>query len=197
MLRKNNNKKNKMKKLISLTLIFVLLASTFMLASCTRASDDEALEIASDLIERSYNLNVAYYGEGLPCDGEENVAGNYYAVSKAAPFVTRNDLIVETKAVFSENIASSLISVYLDGTSSMGVLVYARYITGPDGYLTVYKDYDNVVENVTKYDTSTVEIVKNKRNEITARVYTASRTESIEVILVHELDGWRIDSPTY
>lgn len=167
------------------------------MSSCARQSDEEAHAIACDLLERSYNLNVAYYGQGLPYNSEEQVEGNYYHVADDAPFRVRNDLIVETKAVFSENIATDLIKIYIDGTSSYGVVVYARYITGYDGYLTVYKDYDYVVENVQKYDTSTLEITKNSRKEIKATVKSIDGGSEIELVLVYEVDGWRVDSPTY
>ena len=186
-----------MKRLIVLILTLALLASTLVLASCAGQSEDEAKQIAGDLMERAYVLNEAYYGKGLPCDENEHVEGDYYYVSESAPIRVRNDLIVETKAVFSNAIASSLISVYLDGTSNMGVVVFARYITGPSGYLTVYKDYENVVENVTKYDTSTIEITKNSKNKIIFSIKTTNGAKSAEVTLIRENDSWKINSPTY
>ncbi len=186
-----------MKKIVSLILIVVLLCGSLAMSSCARQSDDEARAIVRDLIERSYNLNVAYYGQGLPYDSENQVEGNYYHVAEDAPFKVRNDLIVETKAVFSDRIATDLIKVYIDGTSSYGVVVYARYITGYDGYLTVYKDYDYILENVQKYNPETIELEKNSRKEIKATVQSYDGTSQIEVVLVYEVDGWRIDSPTY
>lgn len=175
----------------------LLLASVILLPSCKRQSDEEAYDIACDLLERSYNLNVAYYGEGLPYDEEEQVEGSYYHIAEDSPFKLRSDLIVETKAVFSDRIADDLISVYIDGTSSYGVVLYARYITGYDGYLTVRKDYDNILDEVEKYDTSTLEITKNRRREIKATVKSVDGDSTLEVVLVYEMNGWRIDSPTY
>lgn len=188
--------KRLLKTLISLIILLIMLLPS---ASCSRQSDEESLAIARDLIDRAYTLNVVYYGEGLPFydDDDNNVAGNYYRVRDDAPFTIRNDLLVETKAVFSENLADGVISVYLDGTSNMGVVVYARYLTGPDGYLAVYKDYDNSVENVQKYDTSTVKLLKNRKNKMVVSVSTTDGSEQIEVELVYEKNGWRIDSMTY
>ena len=183
-------------KLFALVMVIVL-AFPCTLTSCARESDEDARRIACDLVERSYNLNVAYYGSGLACDPSHNVEGGYYAVREDAPFRIKNDLIKETKAVFSERVASDLVSVYIDGTSSYGQVLFPRYITGYDGYLTVYKEYDYVVKKVTKYDTSTLEITKNRRNVIEATVSTSDYSETIEVVLVFEPEGWRIDSPTY
>ena len=186
-----------MKKLTLIALSVLLLISVVLLPSCKRQSDEEAYAIACDLLERSYNLNVAYYGEGLAYDEDELVEGSYYHVSMDAPFTRRSDLINETKAVFSERIASDLVDVYIDGTASLGVVLYARYITGYDGYLTVRKDYDNILDEVEKYDASTLEIKKNNRREIRATVQNVDKTAEIEVVLVYEVDGWRLDSPTY
>jgi hypothetical protein len=186
-----------MKRLTLIALSVLLLSSVVLLPSCKRQSDEEAYAIACDLLERSYNLNVAYYGEGLAYDEDELVEGSYYHVSMDAPFTRRSDLINETKAVFSERIASDLVDVYIDGTASLGVVLYARYITGYDGYLTVRKDYDNILDEVEKYDASTLEIKKNNRREIRATVQNVDKTAEIEVVLVYEANGWRVDSPTY
>ena len=183
-------------KIFALVMVMVLVIPC-TLTSCARESEEDAKRIACDLIERSYILNVAYYGSGLECDPSNNVEGKYYAVKESAPIRTRTDLVNETKAVFSKRVADDLIDVYIDGISSYGQVVYARYVTGYDGYLTVYKDYDYVVKNVTKYDTSTLEITKNRRNVIEARVSTSDYSETIDVVLVFEPQGWRIDSPTY
>jgi hypothetical protein len=61
----------------------------------------------------------------------------------------------------------------------------------------VRKDYDNILDEVEKYDTSTLEIKKNNRREIRATVQNVDKTAEIEVVLVYEADGWRLDSPTY
>ena len=186
-----------MKRIVSILLTALLLVGTLCMVSCKRQSDEEAYEIVCDLVERSYNLNVAYYGEGLPYIEDEHIDGNYYHVADDAPFRVRNDLLVETRAVFSERIASDLIKVYIEGTSSYGVVLYARYITGYDGFLTVYKDYDNILDKIDKYDMSTLQITKNNRRQIRATVQNMDKTAEIEVVLVYEASGWRLDSPTY
>lgn len=188
---------SKMKKIISILLFVALVVSALALTSCARQDDEQTRQIAANLMERAYVLNEAYYGNGLPYDENELAEGNYYYVTEDSPIRVRNDLIVETREVFSDNIATNLIGIYLDGTSSMGVVVFARYLTGASGYLTVYKDYDNVVKNVTKYDTSTIEIVKNSKNKVIFTAKTADGSKSTEIELVFENDGWKINSPSY
>lgn len=189
--------KSQIKKSLKFVLACVILfALVLPFASCERQDEAQSIEIVKDLIERSYTLNVVYYGEGLPYDAEKQVEGEYYEVTEDAPFRIRNDLIVETRAVFSEDIALGLLGAYLDGYSNMGVVVYARYLTGPDGYLTVYKDYKNVNDQITKYDTSSVQIIKNRKNKIVASVTSEDGGETIEVTLIYENDAWKLDSPT-
>ena len=190
-------KLRKIKHILKITILCIaVLALVLPATSCSRQDNAQSAEIVKDLIERSYTLNVVYYGTGLPIDEEKHIEGEYYEVASDAPFRIRNDLIVETKAVFSRELAEGLLGAYLDGYSNMGVVVYARYLTGPDGYLTAYKGYDNVSDEITKYDTSTVQIIKNRKNKIVASVSTADGSEKIEVTLIYENDAWRIDSPT-
>jgi hypothetical protein len=189
--------KSQIKKSLKFVLACVILfALVLPFASCERQDEAQSIEIVKDLVERSYTLNVVYYGEGLPYDAEKQVEGEYYEVTEDAPFRIRNDLIVETRAVFSEDIALGLLGAYLDGYSNMGVVVYARYLTGPDGYLTVYKDYKNVNDQITKYDTSSVQIIKNRKNKIVASVTSVDGGETIEVTLIYENDAWKLDSAT-
>ena len=189
--------KSQIKKSLKFVLACVILfALVLPFASCERQDEAQSIEIVKDLIERSYTLNVVYYGEGLPYDEEKQVEGEYYEVTEDAPFRIRNDLIVETRAVFSEDLALGLLGAYLDGYSNMGVVVYARYLTGPDGYLTVYKDYKNVNDQITKYDTSSVQIIKNRKNKIVASVTSVDGGETIEVTLIYENDAWKLDTPT-
>lgn len=190
-----------MKRLLSL--IMALLLVTGALCSCKRVEDDEAYAIVKDLVDRSYVLNVIYYGEGLPHNPDEHYEGDYYYVREDAAYTVRNDVLVETKAVFSESIADELIEIYFAGTNSYGVALYARYVTGATGFLAVNPDYENVVKKVYKYDTSRLTIEKIKRNEIKATVPAiVDEGESpfeIEVIVKYDKDigEWRLDSPTY
>lgn len=186
---------------IILTLLFVLGA----FCSCARIDDDGAKTLVADLMTRAYVLNEIYYGEGLPYNEDEHYQGNYYYVTEDAKYRIRNDLLVETKAVFSPSMADEIIKIYFSGTQSLGVPIYARYMVGETGYLVVDKDYKNSVPRVYQYDTSTIEIKKIKRNEIKATIKAiipegdTTAPFSIEVVLTYskDLDGWRIDSPTY
>lgn len=184
-----------MKKLLSIILILIFSLSLF---SCASVSDEEAIEIVKDLVSRSEKLNEIYYGKGLSYDPESEVEGSgYFTVAEDAPYRTKSELISETRGVFSEEMAANIITVYFDGAESYDVPLYARYITGLDGYLTVKADYKNPVQSVYKYDYSTIKLTKNTRNKIKAEITTVDGSETVTVELVNEDNGYRIDSPTY
>jgi hypothetical protein len=186
-----------------LLLILALLLVTGALCSCKRVEDDEALAIVKDLVDRSYVLNQIYYGDGLPHNPDEHYYGDYYYVAEDAPYNVKNDILVETKAVFSKQIADELIDIYFTGTKSYGMVVQPRYMSGATGFLTVNTKYENVVKRVYKYDTSRLEITKIKRNEIRAKVPAivgeGEAPFEIEVFVTYDKDlgVWRLDSPTY
>lgn len=193
-----------MKRILSL--IIALLLVTGALCSCKRVDGkNEAYDIVKDLIDRSYALNQVYYGEGLPHNPDEHYDGDYYYVSEDSAYRVRNDLLVETKAVFSSDIANELIEIYFSGKNSYGMVIYARYVTGATGFLAVNPNYENPVPKVYKYDTSKLKITKIKRNEIRATVPAIieqgdnTAPFEIEVVVTYEkgVGEWRLDSPTY
>ena len=190
--------KNNFKKIISLVIVVVTLLSSLCLTSCKRQDEEETKRIVAELVDRSYDLNRIYYGDGLSYDEKFERETGYYLVSEKERFQTRFDLETETRAVFSDSISNELIRTYFDGYESLGVARYARYIEGSDGFISVYKDYDQAIENeIYKFDTSVIEIEKNSRNTIVARVLCKTTNQMVEIYLVHEAYGWRLDSPTY
>ena len=52
---------------------------------------------------------------------------------------------------------------------------------------------------VAKYDYSTTEIIKNSKRFIIAKIKTTNleKNEYVEITLINEENGWRIDSATY
>lgn len=190
-----------MKKLLLLVISLILVVGAF--SSCARVeSENEAIDIVVDLVGRSYSLNQAYYGDGLEPDMNNRYQGDYYYVSKNSAYQVRNDLLVETKAVFSKRMADDIIDIYFAGAENMGMAVFARYMVGETGYLAVNTAYENPVKKVYKYDTSRLVITKIGRNEIKATipaiVEEGEEPFEIEVVVTYSDElGWRLDSPTY
>ena len=188
-----------MKKFISFILcIILLISSSLILTSCNKkVSETEAIMIVEDLVKASYELNEIYYGKGL--DYEKSIDGEYDSiyshVSLDEIYVTQEILSIRTREVFSASYANSIIdyafNMSLGGVGGSGS--YQRYITGSDGFLTVYRDYK--VMDITEYDYTSIKIEKIKRRKITATVMS-TENEAVEVVIVKESSGWRLDSAT-
>ena len=174
----------------------MILSLALPLASCGGMSDEEATLIVKDLVERSTVLNEVLYGKGM--DYEKSIDGNYSGiysrVSEDAPFQTKKDLEREIKAVFTSAYANSLISTAFKLTQgALGSNSYPRYQEGSDKVLTVMRDY--TAREITEYDFDTIEIKKVRKNKIRATILS-TENEIVEIYIVKELDGWRLDSVT-
>ena len=74
--------------------------------------------------------------------------------------------------------------------------VMSRYmVQSDDDYLYVNKDYEPVVEKVAEYNYDTIVVTKVSGRFIEATIETTGG-EVVEVTLVNEKSGWRLDSYT-
>ena len=73
---------------------------------------------------------------------------------------------------------------------------FARYIEF-DGHLHIRRDID--VIDIAKYDFSTTVIEKCSKRFIRAKIKTSNfeKNDYVEIVLINEDNGWRIDSATY
>lgn len=179
--------------------ICLILISVFSLSfiSCNKkVTEDEAIKLVKEFLTESYELNEIYYGKGIDYEkNEDGVYDNIYSpVLKNQPYTTEAILRAKTEDVFSASLASSIIGYHFNLTQGIaGGANYPRYFTGSNGFLTVYRDYR--VRDITEYDYSTIEIKKIKGKEIKATV-VSTENEVVDVVLVLERNGWRLDSVT-
>ena len=185
------------RKILSVFTAVILLLALAALSSCSgKVSEEEAISEVTRLVKESYELNVIYFGDGLPYEDDGDERNLYAPVAEDAPFVTKEALTYKTRTVFSKDYAASMIeTAFQGGVAPNGVSVlYARYIVSSDGKLTVYKRIKGI--EVNEYDYSTVSITKISKKFIEAKI-TAKDGEVVEVILINQNGEWRIDSPTY
>lgn len=192
-------------------LIVSALAAAFLLSltSCGNApTDDEAKNIAEELITASYELNTIYFGEGMP--HYEPASTSIYAdVTDDAPYLTEDELREATSAVFTENYAESIFSMYLGGYSDddTGDVIFPRYIESGER-LTINLNIEPLVEKERTFDFSTA-VIKKCRTKLIVIEYT-TLIDGIEDCKVEvtlrsvsvtkdgeKVKEWRIDSPTY
>ncbi|MBR2024290.1 MAG: hypothetical protein IKA02_00605 [Clostridia bacterium] len=186
-----------MKSLVKILAAILIVIFTIGMVGCKTLSDEEAKGIFNTLVKESYELNVIYFGDGLkPQVTEEDSL--YIPVQGSENYTAKLPLVERTREIFSTDYASDIIKTAFEG--EMGVVgssaIYARYIEY-EGYLSVRRDIDGI--EVAKYDYSTTEIIKVSNRFIIAKIKTVNleKNEYVEITLINEDNGWRIDSATY
>ncbi len=179
-----------------ITSLLLICIMTFTLTSCdSKVSEEEAISLVKRFVEDSYELNDIFYGKGLSYyESEDGEYGSVYsAVKLDEKYITISALKDRTREVFSSSYANSIIGYVFSLTPGIyGQSVQPRY-SESGGYITVLRDYE--VIDITEYDYDTVEIKKIKRKEIRATIMS-TENEVVEIILVKESNGWRLDSAT-
>ena len=211
-----------MKKTLSALSIAVLLISV-LLPSCSREKHtaDEMREIAEPLIEKSAELNVIYFGEGLPLtvDAAEAEAFyssfdtdvesiSYHPVDKSCGYESIDDIKNATLEVFTEDYSDYLFTLAFTGISDTvndGVgdktetSSYARYLE-QSGMLTARIDLASEALTLGRvYHMDELEIVREKDDYVLVSIPTEldGNECDVELKLVLTDDGWRLDTPTY
>lgn len=189
--------------IIALLLLFV------MLAGCASGpSDDEASKIVSDLVRASYEMNIIYFGDGMPsvADVNDDTPVSFYSdLTDDAPYLTEAELREATLGVFTENYASVIFETFLSGVSDpdSGGVVFARYVEQGDR-LTKKVEYEPLAPKMRTYDLENITIKRSRADYITATLKSyVDGVKDVDVtvtIRLEERDGenvWRLDSPTY
>jgi hypothetical protein len=214
-----------MKKILILALVLTLICSVFLVSCKEEVKYDEAEIKAAltELLPKSFELNVAYFGEGLPISDDRELIEkfyssfdsdieqiNYHPVSADCPYQTEADLREATLAVFTENYSEYLFQRAFAGISGQlqnieGEMIthnamYAMYIE-MNGVLTVRLDLaDEAIPLGREYAVDEM-VIKNQKNgvvEIEMPTYINGGLDLyVEVRLVKTDAGWRLDSPTY
>ena len=212
----------KAKRIISLIIVTLILISVLSVNGCVvtpdifteKISEEEALSYAKDLIEKSYDINVIVFGEGLPYLEERDPDNPLYApVLENEKFNTANEIKLAIRKVYSKEYAQSIENVAFRGSESgiEGTTLFPRYIENKAGELLVlvddynydyesgeYGKYEGI--SVQKYDPNTVEITKISTRFVEANVTSYDKTTTIKVTLIRqEVNGevqWRLNSAT-
>ena len=207
--------KGAIRRVISLILIVLVLASTLTITSCNRKYDEaEVLEAAERLMKSAETLNFVYYGSGIEYfDSEQN---SRYKIAnpahlKTLGFSTIDELMDMTEKTFSVGYANTVYSTVLYTLRDDDKIVsYARYYqaydenTNEPTHIMVYSSYPYMLKSSIEYDYSTLRVEGSKKENVNllidAKVTNsdgASQITTITISLIEEENGWRIDNPTY
>ena len=207
-----------MKKRIIIGIICLTLAisTVLSLSSCSETNApelDEVKERLVYLIEESKEVNVIFFGAGLPVYRRESAIsdrkmvylsdniGGYDHITEESDFVTIDAMKAAAEQVYSENYLTAVYEGAFDGI-----------LTGNTGaYLRFYDDGNSLYQNTTLhdftvneriYDYSTMKIVDPSSADyinVTVESYSIanSQREEINLSFTFERGNWYLDSPTY
>lgn len=183
---------------IILSIILTATLAVSMVGCGCGVEEAEAIILVKDLVSRSYELNVVYYGEGLEYEESGNPDQLYLRARTGQELASKTELMKRTREVFSKNLAESMINTAFSGVSSDPSLgsVQSRYaLQGDPDWIYVNKDYEPVVEKAAVYNYDTIVITKTSGSFIEATIETVEG-KLVEVTLILEDDCWRLDSIT-
>lgn len=208
------------KRVILLTLVVIM--SVFSIVSCNQVKnreydEKEVLAAAKALIEKSEILNELYYGKGIAYTDDMSLAnGIYYPADEISVekfgIETVEDIIALTRECFTVSLSNIIIGTKLQVVmDSSGNQSYVRYYqkydtldtTKPECIM-VNKEAEVLLKDKVTYDYQTLS-VKGAEGEV-VKVTIAVTVENdagevqyktLEIGLLEEADGWRIDTPTY
>ncbi len=194
--------------------LFAAALAAAALFSCGKHDEEEIKKAAAELIEKSYEINRIFFGEGLPRAEEDEYASTfpgyavpapsidpesgddmtYYMVSPKSGYARIDDIREKTLEVYTEEYATPLfdmafsgfsVTVGGDDTVRNDAVSYARYMDTVFGYLGVRKLADHEILPLGRtYDTSDMTVVKNRGNEAAVSVRSFLDGEEAERITV-------------
>ena len=203
-----------MKKSI-IFIAFVLIIVVLGMSSCSGSAPeiDEVRDRIVYLIEGSKEINILFFGSGLPIyerDGLiETELGVYYEdeytaynkVMENSRFKSIDDMKKAAEKVYSENYLDAIYETAFEGYMTGSSSAYMRFLETSDWmYQSISATDFDLSERI--YDYSSMKIVKPSNGEylnITIDTYTLrnKKVKTITLSFIYERGNWYLDSPTY
>ena len=204
-------------KLLSLLLTFVCFSLSLISCERNRTYDEaEVKAAAEELILLSVDLNEIYYGKGIDYSSDVSTSsGNYYEAShsslKKFGIQTIEDLVKKTTRVYTSDYSNEIFETKIGGVySGEGSFELSRYyqktdvLTGENICIMVYSLAKVYLTDTVEYDFENMTVLRSKGERVYVSVPVAVTNEEgksqkidIEIALIEEENGWRLDSPTY
>ena len=200
-------------KCLSIVLMVLLLCSLVFFGGCQQSNPpalQDVYDVAVDLIEQSYAVNDILFGYGLSVwkygssyAETMSVYGSTPQYETTTPYSipsTTGRIRTMLSAVYSTSYVESLTATLFDGYAYEEGAMVAQYKEDSKG-LHQYRFYDPLVTWQRIYDYSTMRVIGG--DEKTAMIEIDSHLEhdqtvlTVQLVLVLEDNGWRLDTPTY
>ena len=165
------------------------------------------------LIEESKELNVIFFGAGLPVYYRDNELSDrlgvyfndeivgYNRVIEGTSYLTVDSIKQKAERVYSSDYLSALYETAFDGVMTGNTSAYLRfYDDGNWLYQNILATDFELAERI--YDYSTMKIVKPSNKEyinVKIESYTLENEirEIVNLSFIYENGSWYLDSPTY
>ena len=197
-----------MKKILCCILLLSLTLSIISCGKKNREYDEYEVKTAAEiLIRKSKTLNDVYWGAGIGYYEDDNYSDGYYYPADPMSlgnlgFETIEELKEKTEKVFSKEYCLSIYESSIVSDSDTDTSFRKRYYQGLECIMVYSKATAFLIDKVT-YLYDTIEVTGSDEKtvfvNISVTVERDGKTQErvIEVGLVEEADGWRIDTPTY
>ena len=206
-----------MKRIMSLILTLTMISLILISCGDREYNENEVREAAGELIADSVLLNDIYFGDGIPYSEDKNTSdGVYYeaiyAYHSKMGFNTIAELRDFTRETFSDSFSDYVFSITLnnvqDGDKAIILSRYYQKFSAADlktpEAIMVNSTWKPILIDEVDYDLESIkvlgsegEIVKITVDATVKRSGYDPQKRTIEIDLIEEDDGWRLNTPTY
>ena len=201
------------KSIFSIVLVFLIVVLGMSSCSGSAPKIDEVRDRIVYLIEGSKEINILFFGSGLPIyrrDGLiETELGVYYddeytaynKVMENTRFKSIDDMKKAAERVYSENYLDAIYETAFEGYMTGSSSAYMRFLETSDWmYQSISATDFDLSERI--FDYSSMEIVKPSNGEymnVTIDSYSLrdKKVKTITLSFIYERGNWYLDSPTY
>ena len=202
-----------MKKLAVLVLCLCMIAC--VLSSCS-SNAPELIDVKDRfiyLIEGSRELNVLFFGSGLPVYKRDNelaermgvyyndVLTTYDSVREDSGYVSISDIKEQAEKIYSSKYLEQIYESAIDGIVTGEGAAYLRFYENEQW---LYQDSNakdfGLAERIYDYSTMTILPVSDSENvTVTVDTYTTDdpKIKTVSLSFIFENGNWYLDSPTY
>lgn len=202
--------------IIGILSLLIVISLIFSMSSCSgKAPEIDGLsERFVYLIEESKDLNVIFFGIGLPVYRRnsdlanrqmiyynDSVSGYNRVVLENSKYLNIEDMKEAAEKIFSNEYLSELYESAFDGIMISDTNAYVRFYDNTEWlYQNINAGEFSLYERI--YDYSTMEIVKPSNSKyvtVSIESYTLNdpTRRTVNLSFVYENGSWLLDSPTY
>lgn len=204
-----------MKRAIIISICILLMSCSLLLTSCSSKAPElyEVKDRFVYLIEQSRELNVLFFGKGLPVYKRDNALaarrGIYYnddlaaydAVRENSKYASVADIKEAAEKIYSSKYLEQIYESAIDGVVTGEGAAYLRFYENEDWlYQSVNATDFSLSERIYDYSSMKIMDISDAQNvTVTIDSYTLSdpRVREVKLSFVYENGNWYLDSPTY